>query len=264
MVDRIISLITNATLDKDDRVIVAALKLLKNDCNLEELEGNYFAQLVSMIPLVKEQSIKALLIETIVESPEFVSDDTILDEYVKLISEGATNVQEATRCLGAFTASGSTNNQIFIQLANKLNHKFAVEILVSMGRSNWGEIPHYLESFAQEVQKTQRIRYRSGIIAAFLLIVHPLCSEYAHVSSLSFGYPYTEAATSDWAWVTPKNTEHIVQKKIVTSREADILVKLGGLLRNNNIDLNSNEITKLYTEFFEDKNPFDVIYTLPK
>ncbi|WP_242211231.1 hypothetical protein [Paenibacillus polymyxa] len=132
MVDRIISLITNATLDKDDRVIVAALKLLKNDCNLEELEGNYFAQLVSMIPLVKEQSIKALLIETIVESPEFVSDDTILDEYVKLISEGATNVQEATRCLGAFTASGSTNNQIFIQLANKLNHKFAVEILVSM------------------------------------------------------------------------------------------------------------------------------------
>lgn len=106
-----------------------------------------------MIPLVKEQSTKALLIETIVESPEFVNDDTILDEYVKLISEGATNVHEAARCLGAFTASGSTNNQIFLQLANKLNNEFAVEILVSMGRSNWGEIPHYLETFAQEVQK---------------------------------------------------------------------------------------------------------------
>ncbi|MNW45042.1 hypothetical protein D3C74_222940 [compost metagenome] len=263
MIEKIIHLITNASLDKDDRVIVSALKLLKNDCNLEGLEGDYFAQLVSMIPLVKEQSTKALLIETIVESPEFVSDDTILDEYVKLISEGATNVQEAARCLGAFTASGCTNNQIFLQLANKLNHKFAVEILVSMGRSNWGEIPHYLETFAQEVQKAQRIRYRSGIIAAFLLIVHPLCSEYAHVSSLSFGYPFTEAAVNDWAWITPKNTENIVQKKIVTSKEADVLVKLGGLLRNN-MDLNSNEIAKLYTEFFEDKNPFDVIYTLPK
>lgn len=256
-------LITNASLDKDDSVIVAALKLLKNDGNLEELEGDYFAQLVSMIPLIKERSTKALLIETIVESPEFVSDNTILDEYVKLISEGATNVKEAARCLGAFTASGSTNNQIFLQLANKLNNKFALDILVSMGRSNWGEIPHYLESFAQEVQKAQRIRYRSGIIAAFLLIVHPQCSEYAHVSSLSFGYPFTEAAMNDWTWVTPKNTENIVQKKIVTSKEADVLVKLGRLLRYNK-DLNSNEIAKLYTDFFEDKNPFDVIYTLPK
>ncbi|MGR6761300.1 hypothetical protein [Paenibacillus polymyxa] len=263
MIGKIMHLIINASLDKDDSVIVAALKLLKNDCNLEELEGDYFAQLVSMIPLVKEQSTKALLIETIVESPEFVSDDTVLDEYVKLISEGATNVQEAARCLGAFTASGSTNNQIFLQLANKLNNKFALDILVSMGRSNWGEIPHYLESFAQEVQKAQRIRYRSGIIAAFLLIVHPLCSEYAHVSSLSFGYPFTEAAMNDWAWVTPKNTENIVQKKIVTSKEADVLVKLGRLLRYNK-DLNLNEIAKLYTDFFEDKNPFDVIYTLPK
>lgn len=61
----------------------------------------------------------------------------------------------------------------------------------------------------------------------------------------------------------PKNTEHIVQKKIVTSREADILVKLGDLLRLN-MNLSSNEVAKLYTEFFEDKNPFDVIYTLPK
>ncbi|PPQ48916.1 hypothetical protein C5G87_09900 [Paenibacillus peoriae] len=263
MIGKITHLIINASLDKDDRVIVAALKLLKNDCNLEELEGDYFAQLVSMIPLVKEQSTKALLIETIVESPEFVSDDTMLDEYVKLISEGATNVQEAARCLGAFTASGCTNNQIFLQLANKLNNKFALDILVSMGRSNWGAIPHYLESFAQEVQKAQKIRYRSGIIAAFLLIVHPLCSKYAHVSSLSFGYPFTEAAVNDWAWVTPKNTENIVQKKIVTSKEADVLVKLGRLLRYNK-DLNSNEIATLYTDFFEDKNPFDVIYTLPK
>lgn len=75
-------------------------------------------------------------------------------------------------------------NQIFIQLANKLNHKFAAEILVSMGRSNWGEIPHYLESFAQEVQTAQMIRYRSGIIAALLLIIHPLCSEYAPIFPL--------------------------------------------------------------------------------
>ncbi|WP_338532721.1 hypothetical protein RBB83_19515 [Paenibacillus peoriae] len=68
---------------------------------------------------------------------------------------------------------------------------------------------------------------------------------------------------NDWAWVTPKNTKNIVQKKIVTLKEADVLVKLGRLLRYNK-DLNSNEIATLYTDFFEDKNPFDVIYTLPK
>ncbi|WP_256026508.1 MULTISPECIES: hypothetical protein [Paenibacillus] len=164
MIGKITHLIINASLDKDDGVIVAALKLLKNNCNLEELVGDYFAQLVSMIPLVKEQSTKALLIETIVESPEFVSDDTMLDEYVKLISEGATNVQEAARCLGAFTASGCTKNQIFLQLANKLNDKFAVEILVSMGGSNWGRNPSFPRIICSKGSKStkDKISFRNN------------------------------------------------------------------------------------------------------
>ncbi|ALA40565.1 MULTISPECIES: hypothetical protein [Paenibacillus] len=263
MVKKIMELITNASVDGDDGILVAALKLLKNQCNLEELEGDYYIQLVNMISLVKVESTKALLIETIVESPDYVTGNEFLDEYVGLLSRGATNVEEAARCLGAFTAAGSTNNEIFLQLAENLDHEFAIEILVSMGRSKWGDVPSHLESFARRVQIAQRIRYRSAVIGAFLLIVHPLCSEYAHISSLSFGYPFTESAVNDWAWVTPKNTEKIVAKKIVTPKEADVLVKLGGLLRSN-VNLNLRETKKLYAEFFEDKNPFDVIYTLPE
>lgn len=113
------------------------------------------------------------------------------------------------------------------------------------------------------VQKEQRIRYRSSIIGAFLLIVHPLLSKYAHASWLSFGYPSTEAAMNDWAWVTQKSTDTLIERKIITAREAELLVKLGSfLLKKEN--LNSIEAKELYTDFFGNKNPFDVIYTLPE
>ncbi|WP_088830835.1 hypothetical protein [Paenibacillus tyrfis] len=263
MVKKIIDLIMKALIDEDDKILVAGLKLLKNDCNLEELEGDCYTQLVSMLPLVKEGTTKALLIETIVESPEYFYDNELLDEYVKLLSEGATRVKEAARCLGAFTASGISDHQIFLKIAENLNKESAIEILVSMGRSKWGDVPSHLKSFAQELQIAQRIRYRSGVIASFLLIVHPLCSEYAHISSLSFGYPFTEAAVNDWAWVTSKSTDIIVNKKIVTPKEAEVLVKLGELLRNNT-NANIEEFGKLYSEFFEDKDPIDVIFTLPE
>ncbi|WP_235533242.1 hypothetical protein [Paenibacillus sp. Leaf72] len=214
-----------------------------------------------MIPLVKDESIKALLIETIAESPEFVRDSDRLDEYVKLISQGATNVKGAARCLGAFTASGFTNNEIFLKIARNVENEFAVELLVSMGRFEWGDIPGDLVAFAQEVHKAQRIRNRSGVFAAFILIVHPLVSEYAHISSMSFGYPYKEAAVNDWAWVTPKSTENMVRRKIVTQKEADLLIKLGEILSGS---LNEEEKENLYKEFFGEKNPFDVIFTLPE
>jgi hypothetical protein len=90
-----------------------------------------------------------------------------------------------------------------------------------------------------------------------------LCSKYASISALTFGYPYTEAAVNDWAWVTPKSTESIIESKIVTPKEAEILRELGGLLWNKT-NLTPELATKLYSEFFEDRNPFDVIFTLPE
>ncbi|MED1790965.1 hypothetical protein P4V47_26480 [Brevibacillus laterosporus] len=268
MVKRIIELITNALLDEDDCLLEDALRLLKTNANLEELVDDYYTQLVRIIPLIKEDSPKALLIETIVQSPDFIGDNELLDEYIKLISQGATYVKEAASCLESFNNRGY--NEILVKLAENVEKELAFEILVSMDDSKWGPVPSCLESFAQqlesfvqEVRLKQKIGYRSWVIGAFLLIVHPLCSKYASVSALTFGYPCTEAAVNDWAWVTPKSTESIIESKIVTPKEAEILRELGVLLWNK-VKLTSEVTTKLYTEFFEDKNPFDVIFTLPE
>jgi len=264
MIKKIINLIIDAAQNEDATLLRAALNILKNEFNLEELKGDNYSRLVSISHLVKDDSLKALLIETIVESPDYTRNGSrLLEEYVQQLSKGTTTVEAAARCLGAFTASGYSNNEIFLQIAENVDHEFGIEILVTMGRSNWGEVPSHLESFAMRVQKEQRIRYRSSIFGAFLLIVHPLLSKYAHVSSLSFGYPSIEAAMNDWAWVTQKSTETLIERKIITTREAEVLVKLGSLLHKIR-NLSPLEAKELYTDFFGNKNPFDVIYTLPE
>lgn len=55
----------------------------------------------------------------------------------------------------------------------------------------------------------------------------------------------------------------MLDRKIVSSKEANILVELGRLLRSDK-NLGAADMTKFYTRFFEDKNPFDVMYTLPE
>ncbi|KEO80015.1 hypothetical protein MKY98_05570 [Paenibacillus sp. FSL M8-0228] len=268
MIKRILELIANALLDEDNYLLEDALRLLKTNANLEELVDDYYTQLVRIIPMVKEDSAKVLLIETIVNSPDFNGDDELLDEYIKLIAQGATYVKDAVSCLNSFNNHGC--NEIFVKLAENVDKELAFEILVLMDESKWGPVPkslqpfsQQLESFAKEVRLQQKIGYRSWIIGAFLLIVHPLCSKYASISALTFGYPYTEAAVNDWAWVTPKSTESIIESKIVTPKEAEILRELGGLLWNKT-NLTPELATKLYSEFFEDRNPFDVIFTLPE
>lgn len=258
-------MIYDVCIDEDyDGTLVAMLKLLKNSSALEELEDDFITHLSRMIPLVEHNSTKALLIETIAESPNYVSSDTrLVDEYIRLISLGATTVANAVRCCGAFVVSGTTMNEIFTKLADSPNKKMAIEILVLLGNNDWGDLPSNLELFANEVETLKRIRYRSGIISAFLLIVNPLCSEYAYISSLSFGYPSTEVAVNDWAWVTPESTKYILDRQIVTPKEANILVELGRLIHSN-VNLSVEEMTKLYTRFFEGKNPFDVMFTLPE
>ncbi|WGU92300.1 hypothetical protein QJQ58_17105 [Paenibacillus dendritiformis] len=263
---KIISTIYDFCLEEDyDSTLVETLNLLKNSSAINALEGDSITFLSSMIPLVEDNSIKAQIIETIVESPHYVSNDTkLLDEYIRLVSLGEVIVPEAVRCFGAFSVSGNTMNEIFTKLAESPNKEVALEILVLMAKRDWGDLPSHLESFANEVETLQRLSYRSGVISTFLLIVHPLCSRYAHISSFSFGYPSTEVAVNDWAWVTPESTKYMLDRKIVSPKEANILVELGRLIRSDKNNLGAADMTKLYNQFFEGKNPFDVMYTLPE
>ncbi|WP_268625028.1 hypothetical protein [Paenibacillus alvei] len=263
---KIISTIYDFCLEEDyDSTLAATLNLLQNSSAINELEGDSIAFLSSMIPLVEDNSIKALIIETITQCPDYVSNDSkLLDEYIRLVSLGEVILSEAERCFRAFAVSGITMNEIFTKLAESPNKELAIEILVLMSESDWGDLPSHLESFANEVKTLQRIRYRSGVISTFLLIVHPLCSKYAYIGSLSFGYPSTEVAVNDWAWETPESTKYMLDRKIVSPKEANILVELGRLIRSDKNNLGAADMTKLYTQFFEGKNPFDVMYTLPE
>lgn len=263
---KIISTIYDFCLEEDyDSTLVETLNLLKNSSAINALEGDSIAFLSSMIPLVEANSTKAQIIETIIESPHYVSNDTkLLDEYIRLVSLGEVFLSEAVRCFDSFTVTGVTMNEIFTKLAETPNKELAIEILVLMSESDWGDLPSHLESFANEVKTLQRIRYRSGVISTFLLIVHPLCSKYAHIGELSFGYPSSEVAVNDWAWETPESTKYMLDRKIVSPKEANILVELGRLIRSDKNNLGAADMTKLYTRFFEGKNPFDVMYTLPE
>lgn len=166
---KIISTIYNFCLEEDyDSTLEATLNLLQNSSAINALEGDSITFLSSMIPLVEDNCTKALIIETIVQSPHYVSNDTkLLDEYIRLVSLGEVIVSEAERCFRAFTVSGITMNEIFTKLAESPNKELAIEILVLMAKSDWGDLPSHLESFANEVKTLQRIRYRSGIITAF-------------------------------------------------------------------------------------------------
>ncbi|WP_334073524.1 hypothetical protein [Paenibacillus sp. A14] len=101
---------------------------------MEELKGDNYSHLIRISPLVKDDSLKALLIETIVESPYYTKNGSrLLEEYVQQLSKGTATVEAAARCLGAFTASVYSNNEILLQIAENVDHEFGIEILVTMG-----------------------------------------------------------------------------------------------------------------------------------
>jgi len=264
--DYIVKVLLEALLAEDELSIRAVLTAMKSEYNLEKLDNETYTQLQSYLVKAKEDSTKALLIETLVEGPESIElitlVDSYLDQYVKLISLGATNIEEAVRCLGAFSANDCSNQQIFTKVVEVLNKEFAVELLSHMGYKEWGTIPKHLLSIASEIEMARKIRYRSFIIASFLLITHPMCARYAPISSIAFSYPYVEAAINDWAWITPENTTYIIEEGIVTSKEAEVLVRLGEKIFHGE-KLNSLDAKALYTDFFQGKDIFDVMYTLP-
>lgn len=49
---------------------------------------------------------------------------------------------------------------------------------------------------------------------------------------------------ADWGWKTPNSTKYLIEQKIITKQEGEILERLGKLLTSD-IELNSEEIRKL-------------------
>ncbi|TKI56484.1 hypothetical protein E8L90_13970 [Brevibacillus antibioticus] len=125
-----------------------------------------------------------------------------------------------------------------------------------------GGIPPEYQRFVEEVRTAIRVSNRVFIISQFLYFVHPFCRGYSNVIHSIPHYPSIQSAINDWAWRLPVSTEHIINSRIVTSREAEVFIKLGQLLYEK-VHLTPVEKAALYSAFFEGKDPIDVIFNLP-
>jgi len=84
--------------------------------------------------------------------------------------------------------------------------------------------------------------------------------EYGYIAPF-FYHHYDERKALDWNWNQLNSLMQLIERKIITAKEADILQHLGELL-DRKVELDSTVIKKLYEEFFDDKDPLDVMFTL--
>ncbi|MDY7991358.1 hypothetical protein UY286_10110 [Paenibacillus polymyxa] len=55
----------------------------------------------------------------------------------------------------------------------------------------------------------------------------------------------------------------LIKSKVLSSKEVSILEELDRLINMQGEELDSMEVRKLYEDFFEGKDPLEVIFTLP-
>lgn len=218
---------------------------------------------------------RILLIETIVnainvdeystQKKYWIGDynlNKLLNEYVILCNYNTYD--GAAHCLNDFIAHGISPASVFVKLAeNSENKEHTVAILARMGITEWGEIPDKFSDLLVEVKNAYKIFCRSNVISQFILVVHPLCGKNANKSAISFSYFSYDGAWSDWGWSLPGSTDSLVEEKIISKRESRIFEKLGNLLLCKE-SLSSSKIRELYDEFFQGKDPFAVIFSLPE
>ena len=264
---KLIKFIKDNYCEEEESSFCDGILYLREQANWRELESEFLSHLTDMLSIVKKNSHKAAIIESIVEIEcfDFNKNQELLDEYIFLLVKKVTTNEKAAQCLGAFIALGANPSEIFNKVAKNLNKKHAIEILVkvNIGIDEWGSILNELEGFFIDFEISGRISHRSCTIAPFLLITHPSCLEYGTISYLSFNYSSVDSAVYDWGWYSPNGARYLVNQKVVTEKEAEILQRLGDLMRSH-IELDSEEIRGLYHEFFNGKNPLDVMVTLPK
>jgi hypothetical protein len=258
-----IELLLNVMFEKDqDTILIALLKTLKEQYSVEELEEEFFLELQKISSHIQEKKVKAAYIEVMVELPYFNYEYDVLDEYLTLVSENETSEDDAVRCLSAFITMNMYKKDIFVRLSQFTDKQRAIRILVKLGDIDWGIISNEFQSFAEEVRHALRVSNRIFVITQFLFFVHPSYGAFSNILNLAVHYPTIESAINDWAWRTPNSTENLINAKIVSPQEAKIFVKLGKLMYEQ-VQLTPSDKVLLYSAFFKNKDPIDVILNLP-
>lgn len=249
---------------EDELVSYGIATVLKKYSNLEDIGNDSLRKLTKIIDNIEDLSLKAAIIETIVEIPcfEYEKEYKLLDQYLNLLSiNGGRSLEEVRNCLNAFIISGANKSDVFAKVYENLDKKYAIQILAGINYEE-KEITDGLKNIYLEVRNVKKIKYRSNLISTFVLITNPLCLKYDYINCISFSYSESILAIVDWAWKEKGSTQYLVTQKIINRDEGKIFEELGMLLVDQD-NLNNGKLKELYDKFFKGKNPFDVMFTLP-
>lgn len=263
---KLIKFIKENYCEEDESSFWAGLNILKRHNKLKEVECDSVNELMDMLSIIKDGGTRAMLIGIIVEIPalDFNSNQNLLDEYIQLIIEREISNEEATKCLSTFIRLGARMDEIFNLIAKNLDKENAIKILINIdeGLDCWKEISRDSEELFKDFQKAKRIRDRSGVITLFLSIVHPQVMKYWSITPFFSCYLDKKTAL-DFEWDKQDGLKNLMEAKVISIKEAEILQRFFKFI-NNKIEEDVSNAKKLYDEFFEDKDPLDIIFTLPE
>ncbi|MCK6076348.1 hypothetical protein [Paenibacillus silvae] len=253
------------------QTFLVLLEQIKYQPSLMRYYGEEFINnLKELLHNITDKYDKASIIEAIVQSFFWYESDRsyyeeLLNDYIWCLREHATSVNESILCLTSFRHMGFTEHELVAKLVKNLDQEQCILILSGL---NW-EVPYNLDIEIMDTFKESgvysNISQRSAIIAQFLLLVNPNIRKYASVSKIKFLYDSYKGVYED-CWprgLIPNNKDTLIKTKVLSLKEVSILEKLDELINTQEEDLDSIQVRGLYDEFFEDKDPFEVIFTLP-
>ncbi|WP_411343870.1 hypothetical protein ACE3MZ_20065 [Paenibacillus sp. WLX1005] len=260
MIHSTLQLLRESIANQNYNIMAGVLKLIK-ETMMYLFTEEQFQELLLLKESIHEEY-RALYIETLVEYPYFYVQESLLDEYIGLISMQQTDVAEAVRCLDNMSNMGIEEKIIFKKIVDHVEEEQALLIL-TLSTICLKEAPDDCEIIYEKVRIRRHIHKRSFLVSTFLLIVHPFLDEYIEIGAIKFAYSSAQSAILDKGWYYADDSNTLIQDKILDSREVDLLKQLGNEFEKHNC-LNPVKANELYHSFFGNANPIDVMFTLHK
>ncbi|MEN1990395.1 hypothetical protein [Paenibacillus hubeiensis] len=256
---------------KEYQTFFALLENIKYNPILLEYYGEEFVEhMMDLLMRVEDRVHQVLIIETLIEcldiyvfSEKYIKE--IFDKYMLCVAEEVVDLSELSTCLIGFLEAGIKEEEIIKKLEENLEKESLISVL---SRLYINYLSHSVEDqncVMEEARQGYYISQRSGIIAQFLLLVHPHIRKYAGISQITFLYDSYRGVYED-CWprgLLPNMKERLIKSRVLSKKEVSVLEELDMLVNLQGEELDSIEVRKLYDQFFEGKDPLETIYTLP-
>lgn len=257
---------------KEYETFFAFLNSIRKIPSLMEYYGkDFFESMLTLLNHVEDKYDQATLIETIMEyadeySLSEVDIERIFEQYLICITEQAGNIKDMSVCMNDFINAGIDIKEIVGKLEGNLEKEQLIKLLSFLYRNHKAEFNEIDSHLLKEIHQAYCISQRSGIIAQFLLLTNPYVRRYAGLSEILFLYDSYEGVYQD-AWrrgLLPNMKNMLIDFKILSLKEICVLEELDNLINTHGECLDSEKVEQLYYDFFRDKDPFEVIFTLPQ